>query len=145
MKKAVYPGSFNPWHKGHQDILLKALGVFDEIIIAVGVNPSKPCSKEELEKRARTIEMKNWGRVHLTKKVQVVRFEGLLKSVTDMFSVDAVVRGLRNGNDLQYEQNQQYWNEDLGIDIPTAYFITDRKLGHISSSAIRAVENIKRK
>jgi len=57
--------------------------------------------------------------------------------------VDAVIRGLRNGNDLQYEQNMLYWNEDLGLEVPTVFFICDRKLGHISSSAIRGLNGIK--
>lgn len=144
MKTGLYPGSFNPWHKGHQDILLKALKVFDRVIIAVGNNPAKPCTHEELEERARAIEMKNWGRVHLTGKVEVVRFEGLLQNVVNTFNVHAIVRGLRNGHDLQYEMNQQYWYEDLGLTIPVTYFITDRSLGHISSSAIRSIEKLRR-
>ncbi len=58
-------------------------------------------------------------------------------------NAEAVVRGLRNGTDLQYEMNQQYWNEDLGLNVPIVYFITDRKLSHISSSAIREIKCLK--
>src|SRR5690606_36401026 len=51
-------------------------------------------------------------------------------------------RGLRNRNDLQYEMNNQYWNEDIGIQIPFVYFITDRRLAHVSSSAIRGIKKL---
>lgn len=54
-----------------------------------------------------------------------------------------MICGLRNGYDLQYEMNQQYWNEDLGLEISVVYFITDRKLAHVSSSAIRGIRKAK--
>ena len=110
MKKAIYPGSFNPWHEGHQNILDKAKKIFDKVDIAV------------------------YGK----------DFTGLLSDYLKGKNYVAIVRGLRNGYDLQYEQNQQYWYEDLGIKIPVVYFITDRTLGHISSTAIRTVKDAKK-
>ena len=107
---AIYPGSFNPWHEGHEDVLNKAKKVFDQVhVIKYGVD-----------------------------------FQGLLSDYLKGKDYTAIVRGLRNGYDLQYEQNNQYWYEDLGITIPIVYFITDRKLGHISSTTIRAVEDAKK-
>ena len=70
-------------------------------------------------------------------------FTGLLSEYLEGKDYVAIVRGLRNGYDLQYEMNQQYWYEDLGIKIPIIYFVTDRKLSHISSSAIREIERAK--
>ena len=72
MSKAIYPGSFNPWHKGHEDILTKALKVFDTVLIATGYNPEKdvPSSQpEELEKR---LKLKYRGAVNF------ISFPGLL-------------------------------------------------------------------
>ena len=76
----------------------------------------------------------------------MVRFTGLLSAfITDHPELDisAVIRGLRDANDFEFEKKQQYWNEDLGILIPTLYIICDRKLSHISSSAIRQIEKFK--
>ena len=109
MKRAIYPGSFNPWHEGHQDILNKAKRCFDEVIVI------------------------KYGK----------DFTGLLSDYLKDKDYCAIIRGLRNGYDLQYEQNQQYWYEDLGVQIPIVYFITDRTLGHISSSAIREIKKAK--
>ena len=109
--------------------------VFDRVIIAQGYNPQK--SNPELIPE--TNEFGNYkGRVW------VRHYTCLLKHFADDFQPDAVIKGLRNAQDLEYETTQQYWNEDLGIEIPTFYVITDRKLRHISSSAIRQVEKFKK-
>ena len=130
MKTAIYPGSFNPWHDGHQDVLNKALAVFDKVIVAQGLNPAKS------EPLAFSIS-----------KVEVVSFTGLLKDFINNYSdyrINAIIKGIRNSNDFEYEKTQQYWNEDLGIVIPTIYFISDRSLVHVSSSAIRQIDVFKK-
>jgi pantetheine-phosphate adenylyltransferase len=123
MSIAIYPGSFNPWHKGNQSVLDKALKLFDKVIVAKYV--------EDLQ-----VKYESSG------KVYDIEFNCLLTDlIADRFnnSISAVIRGLRNGNDLQYEQNIQYWYEDLGLKIPIVYLICDREHVHISSSSIREV------
>ena len=135
MKIAVYPGSFDPWHQGHEDILEKALKIFDIVVVARGQNPFKPPHESEL-----VLPEKFQDRSYL------INFKGFLHDIAGPHNSPqfcAVVKGLRNGDDLQFEMNQQYWSEDLGLKIPIVYFITDRSLGHISSSAIKAVNKIK--
>ena len=156
-KKAIYPGTFNPWHEGHEDILDKALCVFDHVFIGRGINPAKAFETfnqhgvnfygregvirkyVDIQEKSFTNSMQRvkekWGST-----VCLVVFPGLLADFVKEEGFHAVIRGLRNGADLQYEMNQQYWNEDLGLEAPVIYFITDRKLAHISSSAIRQIE-----
>lgn len=141
MKVAIYPGSFNPWHEGHSDIVSKALQVFDLVVIAQGINPDKKLSETNIP------SVHTYGQ--FGNKVTVAKFNGLLTDFISHYNstkdpIVAVIRGLRNGQDLEYEKTQQYWNEDLGIIVPTVCFITDRKLVHISSSAIRAVNKFKK-
>lgn len=136
MKTAIYPGSFNPWHAGHQDVLAKALKVFDRVIVVKMQNPEKLAENKSLD-FIRTASNFCRDRVRT-----VITTDPTLKMVVEKTECDAVIRGLRNGHDLQYEMNQQYWNEDVGIKVPFVYFITDRKLSHVSSSSIRMVNNL---
>lgn len=134
MKKiALYPGSFNPWHQGHEDILTKALKVFDEVVVCVMVNPDKSPGED-----LRLLEQAE-GR-----PIRVAVHAGLLVDAVKEFGATAVIRGLRNGHDLQYEMNLQYWNEDLGLKTPIVYFVTDRSLSHVSSSAIRSLRQFRK-
>jgi pantetheine-phosphate adenylyltransferase len=139
MKIAMYPGSFNPWHEGHEDVLNKALKIFDKVVIFIGANPQKENYSDLNTNWMERIPQKHRD----NKRIGVVVFAGLLSDHADGYS--AVIRGLRNGQDFEYEKTQQYWNEDLGLDIPTVYFISDRKLVHISSSAIKQVEKVRSK
>lgn len=141
MKLGVYPGSFNPWHTGHEDVLNNALKVFDLVIIAVGMNPSKENNYNNPYNNNGVFRIPDL--IRADKRVDVRVFDGLLVDFLKEVDATAIIRGLRNGQDLEFEKVQQYWNEDLGIKIPTVCFISDRKLVHISSSAIRAVEKFK--
>lgn len=141
VKVAIYPGSFNPYHKGHSNVIEKALKVFDKVIIAVGRNPAKPTSAGEGLVSVRDQE----GYGLRNGCLELVMFDGLLSDYVRKINenerkIHAVIRGLRNGMDFEFEKTQQYWNEDLQIGIPTVYFITKRELSHISSSAYRMIE-----
>jgi len=138
-KVAIYPGSFNPWHEGHEDILEKALKVFDRVIIAQGINPDKKIS--EVRAPSSALYGKFPGRI------QMAKFTGLLVDFIKQhpeFQISAVIRGLRDGKDLDFERVQQYWNEDLGIEVPTVYFVCHRSLVHVSSSAIKMVQTFRK-
>jgi pantetheine-phosphate adenylyltransferase len=132
-KIGVYAGSFNPFHVGHADILHQAGCVFDEIIIARGHNPAKS-ENERLEFPT--------GNAILG-EAKFVEFEGLLSDFLDKVELENegdevfLIRGLRNGDDLQQEQNQLQFYKEMYPSLKTVFFICDRKFEHISSSALR--------
>jgi len=139
MKKrlGVYPGSFNPFHKGHLDVLLKAETIFDEVIVAIGVNPEKKI--DENISRLETIKLQL-----PSKKVE--EFSGFLVDYIHQKEIEGfdvtIVRGLRNGADLDYEINQLRIMQDQSPRIKMIFIPCSRGLEHISSSMIRSLEKI---
>ena len=144
---AIYPGSFNPWHKGHGDVLRKGLGAFDKVIVAFGVNPSKAPTMEADTTAADTHAMiaAMLGDKRLSDRVEVIYFKGLLAELVLRKKAIAVIKGLRNSKDLEDERDQQYYNtKELGMKVPTAYFICDNENISVSSTAIRSIRKIGR-
>lgn len=130
MKIAVYPGSFNPFHKGHYNILLKAEKIFDKVIIARGVNLDKPPSEWKLPK--------------ILGDREVILYDNLLTDTLDDVkrkykSMPTVIRGLRNSVDLQFEMNQYRYLQDLMPDLQMVSIFCDKEFEHISSSGIRTL------
>jgi pantetheine-phosphate adenylyltransferase len=135
-KLGVYAGSFNPFHVGHLDILRQAQGVFDKVIIAIGRNPDKDgVEREEFPTNNPALN-----------GASVVKFGGLLPDYLNQLDVEIgedyemfLIRGLRNGEDLQYEQNQLQFIKEMYPSLKTVFFICDRKFEHISSKSLRAL------
>jgi pantetheine-phosphate adenylyltransferase len=129
----IYPGSFNPFHNGHFDILEKAERVFDKVIVARGINPEK------------TETAINDDINPVLYYRQTEGFTGFLTDYIRTKEQDAhitLIRGLRNGDDLAYEMNQISFMKDLKPDLKVVFFHCDREFEHISSSAIRNLEKI---
>lgn len=124
---AVYAGSFNPWHIGHDDILEKASKVFDKVIIARGSNPEK----QNVPIEALPLRLK----YH-----QQITYKGLISDYIKSLKYPVVlIRGLRNASDFRYEELQQRYLEDQNLGVAIMYIIGNRDLKHISSSSIRAL------
>jgi pantetheine-phosphate adenylyltransferase len=124
---AVFCGSFNPFHKGHYNVLQKAERIFDKVIIAFGKNP---------EKKDRTWPIPNVIRFH-----QKEEYSGLLTDFIESLEQEVVVvRGLRNSTDFQYEQNQYRYIQELMPTIRIVNIFCDKEFEHISSSGIRTLE-----
>lgn len=129
---AVYAGSFNPFHIGHKSILDQAEKNFDKVIVAVGINRSKTNTPRIGPKLSDSLPYN-----------QIVFYDKSLPNLINSFDYPVtVIRGLRNGDDLQYEQNLRQTLRDFDKDINIAYFLCNPEHGHISSSMIREIATI---
>jgi pantetheine-phosphate adenylyltransferase len=130
-KKAFFPGSFDPFTKGHEDIVLRALALFDEVIIGIGQNSSKsryfPLAKMEKYIR-KTFE---------GKPVSVVTYQNLTANVAHEYGAKFIVRGLRNTTDFEYENSISQVNRHIHNELETVFLITSPHLAPISSTIIR--------
>jgi len=123
----VFAGSFNPFHKGHYNVLQKAEKLFDKVIIAFGKNPSK--------------DTHTWPIPKTILNRQITSYNCLLTDHVESFGYEVtVVRGLRNSTDFQYEQNQYRYIQELKPDIKIINIFCDKEFEHISSSGIRTLE-----
>lgn len=133
MRKAVFPGSFDPITLGHTDIIERALPLFDEIILAIGTNSDKKYMFS-LEERLHFLEetFKN------EPKITVTTYKGLTVDFCKAQNASFLLRGLRNGQDLEFEKAIGQTNYKMsGID--TLFFITSSGKSHISSTVVRDV------
>lgn len=131
MKIGIFPGSFDPFTKGHESIVMKALEVFDEIVIAIGVN-SKKQSFFSLEKRKNHIESL------FDDRVRVISFEGLTVELCKKMNCKHLVRGLRDVKDFEYERSIAQMNRAL-YPIETIFFLTDNEFSSINASIVREI------
>ena len=133
MKKAVFPGSFDPITLGHCEIIEKACEIFDELIISVGNNSDKNY-KFSLEQRLKFIsdEFKN------NPKVYVEKYEGLTVDFCKSKNIKHIVRGLRNPADFEFEKKIALFNNSLE-NVETIFFLTSPNNAFISSSMVREI------
>jgi pantetheine-phosphate adenylyltransferase len=133
MRKAVFPGSFDPITLGHVDIIKRAIPLFDEIIIAIGVNSSKKYMFS-LEERKSFIE----ETFKDDSSISVVTYKGLTVDFCQKNGIDFIIRGLRNPADFEFEKAIAHTNRDLAP-IETVFLLTAAKTSYISSSIVRDV------
>lgn len=136
MKVGFYPGSFDPFTKGHLHVVKTSSELFDKVVIAIGVNAQKSRRYEKDEmKQAIEETLKNENIVN----VEVITFSGLSVDVAKQYGCHFLIRGIRNDMDYYYEENMAQLNEDLsGLD---TIYIRAGKMGAISSSIVMELEN----
>lgn len=133
MKRFVFPGSFDPITLGHQDIILRALPMCDELIIAVGEN----INKKYLFPLKERLDFINKTHGHEL-KIKVESFQGLTINFCKAVNATAIIRGLRNPADFEFEKAIAQTNHKL-TEIDTVFFLTTAKNSYISSSIVREV------
>ena len=133
MKKAVFPGSFDPITIGHEDIIRRGLDLFDEIVVAVGVNADKRY-QFSLEERLAFIR----ATFKDEPKITVTTYQGLTVDYCKRINADFILRGLRNPADFEFEKAIAHTNRTL-TDIETVFLLTALNKDFISSSIVRDV------
>jgi pantetheine-phosphate adenylyltransferase len=132
-KIGVFPGSFDPFTKGHEVVVRKSLSLFDEVIIGVGVNSTKNYMFS-LEKRIAHIN----SLFEDTPKVRVESFQSLTVDFCKEVGASMIIRGLRDSKDFQYEKSIAHMNRDIS-GVETVFFLTEQKYSAINSSIIREI------
>ncbi|MEY2792925.1 MAG: Pantetheine-phosphate adenylyltransferase [Bacteroidota bacterium] len=130
-KIAFFPGSFDPFTKGHEDIVLRAIGLFDEIVVGIGHNSNKK-RYFELEQMKKYIEETFAG-----KPVKVISYQDLTANVAKKVGAKYILRGLRNTTDFEYENSISQVNRHINEELETIFLITSPHLAPISSTIIR--------
>jgi len=132
LKRVFFPGSFDPFTKGHEAIVTKALGIVDEIVIGIGVHSTKT-PFFSLETRKHHIQ-------HLfpSERIKVVSFTGLTVDACIQHQCSHLLRGLRDSKDFQYERSIAHMNQRLS-GIETLFLLTDLSLSAINSTIVREI------
>ncbi|MGB0147214.1 MAG: pantetheine-phosphate adenylyltransferase [Flavobacteriaceae bacterium] len=131
MKRAVFPGSFDPFTIGHQALVTRGLSIFDEIIIAIGSNTEKnPMSSLKEREAVLNALYKDEPRV------RIATYSGLTYKLCQSLSAQYIIRGLRNAQDFNYEQAIAQTNLQVG-GVETVFLSAEPHLTHMSSSIAR--------
>ena len=137
MKKGLFPGSFDPFTKGHEAIVIKAINLFDEIYIGIGINSSK---KYLFDIEKRIIHIKELFKKY--PNVQVGTYQKLTVDYCKEIDASHIIRGLRNSSDFEYEKTIAHMNNAIS-GIETVFFLSDEKHSALNSSIIREMYNNK--
>ena len=134
MKKALFPGSFDPITTGHVEIILRGLSIFDEIVVAIGVNSAKKYSFS-LEERLEMLRMCFVDE----NRIQVASYQELTVDFARKKGARFILRGLRSPQDLSYEQPIELINKHMAPDIENVHLLSSPQTAAISSTIVREV------
>lgn len=140
MKRAIYPGTFDPITYGHLDILNRAIKLFDEIIITIAVNPGKE-PLFSLDERRKLIE--KTLETHSDKtQIKIEGFDGLLVNFAMEKKASAIIRGLRAVSDFEYEFQMALMNRRLSDGISTVFMMPHEKYTYLNSTIVKEVARL---
>ncbi len=132
---ALFPGSFDPFTKGHEDIVLRGLKLFDEVVIAIGYNSQKKNRYVPIDRMISLIEE---CFAHES-RVKVITYNELTASLARRLEARYLLRGLRNTTDFEFENSVSQMNRYLHDELETVFLITSPTYAAISSTIIREV------
>jgi len=133
-KIAIFPGSFDPITKGHEDIVKRAIPLFDKVIVAIGVNSNKKYMYS-LEERVKWIETT----FNFEDRVTVDHYEGLTVNFCRKIGASHIIRGVRNAEDFQFESSIAQMNKELAPEVDTLFFVTNPEFSAYSSTIVRDI------
>jgi pantetheine-phosphate adenylyltransferase len=133
-KIALFPGSFDPITKGHEEIINKGLNLFDKIVIGVGVNAGKK-TLFSVEDRLRII-----GDIFKDEpRIIIMQYQSLTVEFCKKVNAGFILRGLRSGLDFEYEQSIAFANKELDAHIETVFLLSSPSYSNISSTIVRDI------
>jgi pantetheine-phosphate adenylyltransferase len=135
-RRAIYPGSFDPLTNGHLDVIERGLKLFDEIIVAILINPAKQALFSVEERREIIAEAVSHERV------RVDTFDGLLVEYAAAQGAAAIVKGIRAVSDYEYELQMALMNRRLAPDIETIFLMSAEEYSYVSSRLIKEVASL---
>ena len=138
MKKVIYPGTFDPVTYGHIDIVKRAVDLFDKVVVTVAINPSKsPLFTTE----ERVIMLKESLKEY-EDKVDIDSFDGLLVEHAKQVGAQAIIRGLRQISDFEFEFQMALMNRKLSGDITTIFLMPHERYTYLNSTVIRNLASL---
>ena len=138
MIRAVYPGSFDPLHNGHLDVIQRAARIFDHLTVAVLHNPLKPTTLFDIEERLAIARASVDG----LKNVEAAMFEGLLVEFCRQSGSRVIVRGLRAISDYEAELQVAHLNRQMNPAVETLFVMTATRWSFVSSTRIKEIAQL---
>ena len=140
MRCGFYPGSFDPPTLGHFDIMKRGLGLFDRLVVGIGVHPSKTPMFTEAERAA--MLKQELERLGALERGQVVLFRGLTVDAARQNGAGFILRGIRDAADLGYEAQLFGMNRTMAPDIETVFLAASPGTAHITATLVRQIANL---
>ncbi|MDQ3491766.1 MAG: pantetheine-phosphate adenylyltransferase [Chloroflexota bacterium] len=139
MTTAVYPGSFDPVTFGHLDVIQRAAGAFDRLVVAVLVNPRKSVTADAHDRATEIRTVVAESAPLLAGRIEVVTFDGLTVDLATRLEAGFIVRGLRAVSDFESEMQMAHTNRKLRPEVDTVFFMTALEHAYLSSSLVREI------
>lgn len=137
IKRAIYPGTFDPVTNGHISLVERACSIFDELIVAVAVTSNKQIlfdSDERIKMMTQSL-----AKSSCSKKVRVIGFDGLLATLASRMKVSAIIRGLRAVSDFEFEFQMALMNRRIARDVETVFLMPALSWVYLSSTIVKDV------